>query len=76
MDKTSQPPIRLTRNQEVGPRKNNLDSERRANTGTPGTQHNFGLSVGRQKTKIAYSYGTEVSIGVELETDFLLELFK
>ena len=76
MDKASQSPIRLTRNQEVGPGKNKLDSARRASTGTPSTGHNFGLSIGSEKTKVAYSYGTEISVGIEFETNFLLELFK
>ena len=38
--------------------------------------HRFGVNVGREQVLATYEYKNEVSIGISVDTNFIMELFK
>ena len=51
-----------------------VESPRGISTRPPA--HRFGVNVGREKIVATYEYKDEVSVGVSVDTDFIMELFK
>ena len=72
MDKISQPEQCITRSQGAGSAK--LENFGSNPTNSP--THRFGFDVNEDKVHVTYQYQADVAVGFNVNTNFILGLFK